>query len=92
MEEDIMTYELTDHERRITWNCRRGLKELDVFLSPFMEEHYRGLSDHDKAVFERLLTCEDIDLFHWFLGDESTPDPELERMIGLIRSRVATCS
>ena len=65
------------------------LKELDVFLSPFMEEHYRGLNEHDKATFERLLACEDIDMFHWFMGDEPVPDTELERMIGLIRERVA---
>lgn len=84
-----MTQALTDHERRITWNCRRGLKELDVFLSPFMEEHYRGLNEHDKAVFERLLACEDIDMFHWFMGDEPVPDAELGRMIELIRLRVA---
>lgn len=87
-----MTHELTDHERRLTWHCRRGLKELDVFLNPFMEEHYRGLNDHDKAVFERLLGSEDIDLFHWFMGDEAVPDAELERMIELIRVRVASRS
>ncbi|MDP2227693.1 MAG: succinate dehydrogenase assembly factor 2 [Moraxellaceae bacterium] len=87
--EDVMTHELTDHERRLVWHCRRGLKELDVFLNPFMDEHYRELSASDKLLFERLIACEDMDLFHWFMGDEPVPDTELERMIGLIRERVA---
>lgn len=85
-----MEPEFSDHERRLQWHCRRGLKELDVFLDPFMARHYRDLSATDKAVFERLVACEDMDLFHWFMGDEPVPDAELERMIALIRERVAT--
>ncbi|MFN3586732.1 MAG: succinate dehydrogenase assembly factor 2 [Moraxellaceae bacterium] len=84
-----MDVELSDHERRLQWHCRRGLKELDVFLQPFFAQHYRTLSSPQKAVFERLLACEDIDLFHWFMGDEPVPDAELEQMIGLVRERVA---
>lgn len=84
-----MDVELSDHERRLQWHCRRGLKELDVFLQPFFAQHYRTLSPQQKAVFERLLGCEDIDLFHWFMGDEPVPDAELEQMIGLVRERVA---
>lgn len=81
--------ELSAEERRLVWDCRRGLKELDVILGPFMDEHYRDLSATDKAIFVRLVACEDMDLFNWFMEQEKPADPELEHMIGLIRTRLA---
>jgi antitoxin CptB len=81
--------ELSAEERRLVWDCRRGLKELDVILGPFMDEHYRDLSAADKAIFVRLVACEDMDLFNWFMEQEKPADPELEHMIELIRTRLA---
>lgn len=79
------TTELTDEERRLQWHCRRGLKELDVILGPFMDENYRQLSPADKVVFARLIDCEDMDLFNWFMEQSKPADAELERMIEQIR-------
>jgi antitoxin CptB len=81
--------ELTDQERRLQWHCRRGLKELDVILGPFMDEHYRELAADDKAVFTRLVDSEDMDLFNWFMRQTRPADPELERMVELILTRLA---
>ena len=81
--------DLTAEERRLQWHCRRGLKELDVILGPFMDEHYRELAPADKALFARLVDCEDMELFHWFMRHERPVDPELERMIELVLSRLA---
>lgn len=81
--------ELTAEERRLQWHCRRGLKELDVILGPFMDEHYRDLDAADKAVFVRLVDCEDMDLFNWFMQQDKPADPELERMVELILARLA---
>jgi antitoxin CptB len=84
-----MSMPLTDQERRLQWHCRRGLKELDVILGPFMDEHYRELEPDDKALFARLVDCEDMDLFHWFMRQAKPVDPELERMIELVLTRLA---
>ncbi len=84
-----MMSELSAEERRLVWDCRRGLKELDVILGPFMDEHYRDLGAEDKATFVRLVACEDMDLFNWFMQQEKPADPELEHMIELILSRMA---
>jgi antitoxin CptB len=81
--------DLTEQERRLQWHCRRGLKELDVILGPFMDEHYRALSPADKALFARLVECEDMDLFNWFMQQDKPADPGLEHIIGLILSRLA---
>lgn len=81
--------DLTAEERRLQWHCRRGLKELDVILGPFMDEHYRQLEPLDKALFTRLVDNEDMDLFNWFMRQARPADPELERMIELILTRLA---
>lgn len=80
--------ELTAEERKLQWHCRRGLMELDVILGPFFEQHYLTLSPGDKAAFSRLVDCEDMDLFNWFMRQAMPADPEMERMIGLVLSRL----
>lgn len=60
-----------------------------MILGPFMDEHYRDLDAADKAVFVRLVDCEDMDLFNWFMQQERPADPELERIIDLILARLA---
>ncbi len=75
-------------KRRLRWACRRGMLELDVLFAPFVEEAYDDLSEHEKAVFRRLITCDDPDLFAWFMGHQACPDPELAAMVAFMLSRV----
>lgn len=74
---------------RVRWACRRGMLELDVLFQPFVENVYQDLSDADKALFIRLLECEDPELFAWFMGRDICPDPALARMIVQVRGRAA---
>ena len=41
-----------DHYRRLAWQCRRGIKEVEVVLVPFFEQHFMALSLADQALFE----------------------------------------
>lgn len=72
---------------RVRWGCRRGMLELDVIFQPFVEKHYEKLSAEDKAIFIRLLECEDPELFAWFMGHESCPNQELAEMVIKVRGR-----
>lgn len=74
---------------RVRWACRRGMLELDVLFQPFVEAQYELLSNEDKAIFVRLLECEDPELFAWFMGHEVCPDPELAKMVIQVRGRPA---
>jgi antitoxin CptB len=74
---------------RVRWACRRGMLELDVLFQPFVETQYQDLSDQDKLDFIRLLTCEDPELFAWFMGHEQCPDSDLARMVIKVRGRAA---
>ena len=70
---------------RLRWLCRRGMKELDVVLSGYLEQNYATASSEEQAVFRSLLEMPDPDLYGLLLGRGSIDDPELERMIRFLR-------
>ncbi|MEL0660861.1 succinate dehydrogenase assembly factor 2 [Psychromonas arctica] len=73
---------------RLLWACRRGMLELDVLFMPFAKEAYSDLSQQHKLSFQRLLTCEDPELFAWFMGHKTCPDPDLAEIVDVILKRV----
>ena len=77
-----------DSKAKLRWACRRGMLELDVLLRPFVDEAYDALSEEDKAIFQRLLTADDPDLFAWFMGHQECKDVELNHMVNKILNRV----
>jgi antitoxin CptB len=70
---------------RLYWACRRGMLELDFLLQPFVKHHYEHLTLADKATFQRLLACDDPQLFAWFMQSESCHDPALAAMVDKVR-------
>ena len=70
---------------RLYWACRRGMLELDFLLQPFVKQHYDGLTEVDKTTFQRLLACDDPQLFAWFMQAEPCRDPSLAEMIDKVR-------
>lgn len=77
-----------DDIRRLTWQCRRGMLELDVLLVPFMQEAFSDLSEDDQARFVKLLDSEDQDLFMWFMQRSEPEDEDAKRMVNIILERV----
>ena len=73
---------------RLKWACRRGMLELDVLFIPFAERGFNALSESQQEVFERLLTCDDPDLYAWFMGHQDCENQEFNQMIQHILSRV----
>ena len=70
---------------RLKWAIRRGMLELDLIFEPFVERGYPRLSESDKALFIRLLECEDQDLFKWFLKHEQPDDKDLMKIVDIIQ-------
>ena len=70
--------------RRLTWQSRRGMWELDLLFVPFMEKHFRDQSKEDQDRFVKLLDCEDQELFLWFMQREKPADPDMERAVTLV--------
>jgi len=59
---------------RLRWQCRRGLLELDLLLSRFLEARYPELSAAEQHQFRRLLEYPDPTLLAWIQGQEPPPD------------------
>ena len=59
--------------------------ELDLILSPFVENVYDSLTEGDQLRFEVLLECEDQTLFMWFMQREQPTDPNMQRILQIIR-------
>ncbi|WOX06065.1 FAD assembly factor SdhE [Microbulbifer pacificus] len=70
---------------RLFWASRRGMLELDLVLLPFLDNVYETLSEEDKQRYIRLLDEQDQDLFAWFLRREDPEDPELLKIVQIIR-------
>ena len=68
---------ISDNEfNRMRWAARRGMLELDLVLAPFVDNRYCELDASEQAVFQRLMLCEDQDLFTWFMRREQPADRE----------------
>lgn len=52
---------------KVKWASKRGMLELDLILEPYVDHAYQNLNLDDKKAFLALLTCEDQDLFCWFI-------------------------
>jgi antitoxin CptB len=68
---------------RVRWHCRRGLLELDVVLTRFLDRHFERLSPQQRATFNRLLDYPDNDLWDFVTGKQPPPDAETARIISL---------
>jgi len=59
--------------------------ELDLILLPFLEKIYPGLEEEDKVRYQKLLDCEDQEMFAWFLRREDPQDADLLKIVQVIR-------
>ena len=59
--------------------------ELDLILLPFLEKIYPDLDEEDKVRFQKLLDCEDQEMFAWFLRREDPADEEILKIVQVIR-------
>ena len=75
---------------KLDWACRRGMLELDIILSQFLEYEYSDLPVTLQHDFQRVLDCSDLELFRCLLRDEVPSDPSLQPILGVIREKHQT--
>jgi antitoxin CptB len=66
---------------KLRWRCRRGMKELDLLLTRYVDERYRDATPDEQRAFRQLLDANDPLLYAYFLGRESPPDPVLSSLL-----------
>lgn len=60
---------------RMQWACRRGMLELDLLLSRFLESQYSQLSEEECIQLMTLLQEEDTSLYAWLMQQSPAPVP-----------------
>jgi len=51
-----------DELRKLRWQCRRGMLELDLILEKYLDTKYVNANEEERAQFRYLLSKEDSDL------------------------------
>jgi antitoxin CptB len=73
---------VTDEElRRLRWQCRRGMLELDHLLSGFLDRGYRDLDASGRTEFLALLDNQDQELSDWFMSRSIPDDPVVRDLV-----------
>ncbi len=76
---------MTDSQLR--WQCRRGMRELDLLLTGYLENDYPQTSEDQKQAFRELLGLPDPDLIGYLLGGQTPADSALANVVSQIRDR-----
>ena len=83
---DAATAEISAQAARLRWQCRRGMLELDLLLSRFLEVGFPALDAAGRADFVRLLGYQDQILHDWLMGQAVPADAAMRRLVGQIRA------
>jgi antitoxin CptB len=70
---------------RLRWLCRRGMKELDVVMSGYLEQYYESDSRENREYFKSLLEMPDPELYRLLLGRSEAEDPGIGRFVEFLR-------
>jgi len=75
---------LTDLKKKILWQCRRGLWELDAILIPFVEENFDDLDTNNQNLFKKLLSYEDVEVFDILVNQKEPLDAGIKPLVDIV--------
>lgn len=90
-----MMLEKTDNTKidpdrnRLSWQCRRGMRELDELLKHFLVLRYSDLDDAGKKTFELLLEYPDAVLLELLMGRMTPANGDVAKIVRDIRNTTA---
>ena len=79
-----------DELKALRWRCRRGMQELDILLSAFLEKGFPEQTPPVQQAFRRLLDSEDDVLWDWLSGQVRPDDEELRDVVRRVRQTAAS--
>lgn len=72
--------------RKLRWLCRRGMKELDILLEPFVTQHTAAITRGEWPELEAMLDCEDDVLWDWIQNPGAAVNPAFRDILEQIRT------
>lgn len=71
---------------QLRWHCRRGVKELDVVLTNYLENHYLNSSKEIQDAFKALLKIEDPILMSLVLDHDQIEDSAQNKVLDKMKN------
>ncbi|MDE2090483.1 MAG: succinate dehydrogenase assembly factor 2 [Gammaproteobacteria bacterium] len=72
-------------QSRLRWQCRRGMKELDVLLEGYLNNNFSPATPPEQQAFAGLLELPDPILMAYIVGRASPEKEEQRRVIDTLR-------
>jgi antitoxin CptB len=70
---------------KLKWRCRRGMKEMDILLTRYLEQEYEQAQEVEQKTFQALLDVPDIDLYAYLIGQEKPTDTKMLTLVEKLR-------
>jgi antitoxin CptB len=70
---------------KVKWQSRRGMRELDLMLLPFVETDLQNCDEAFLNDYIDLLEANDLQLVRWFDGSELADTPSRRKVIEFIK-------
>ena len=77
---------MVDLKKKILWQCRRGLWELDAILVPFVEANFDDLNVINQDLFRELVSFEDVEVFDLLVNKKEPKDLRMKSLVDIILS------
>lgn len=78
------------NKSKLSWQCRRGMKELDALLSGYLQDRYDDAPEAEKAAFRALLELPDPDLVGYLLQRQVPDSEDIAGVVDHILGRTAS--
>ena len=80
--------------KRLAWRAHhRGTKEADLLIGGFFDAHHASWTAYERALFEEMLSEQDVDIMAWAHGTAEVPErfegPMIEALKQLDYIRIA---
>ncbi len=77
---------MADLKKKILWQCRRGLWELDAILVPFVEANFDDLNVINQDLFRELVSFEDVEVFDLLVNKKEPKDARMKPLVDIVLS------
>lgn len=81
--------EMSAASRRLQWRCRRGMLELDLLFTGFVNHELHSMTEAQMEALDRLLDLPDNDLWSLLLTAEPAVNDATQQVIEKLRNQQA---
>lgn len=75
---------------KVKWQSRRGMREIDLMLLPFVEHDLPNMTEDVLKDYEDLLEASDLELVRWFNGTCEADTERRRKIVKIIKDCHAT--